>query len=105
MIERAGRQTAQDFTFDARLYDIDLQGATELDPDAPIVAGVRPAVKRRLLGNAQLPAGWSDNYEAMAWGPRLANGHRSLVIASDNNFRDGPSRFLVFDAGADSTWR
>ncbi|MBD8542382.1 esterase-like activity of phytase family protein [Oxalobacteraceae sp. CFBP 8761] len=105
VIERAGRQTAHDFTFDVRLYDVDLQGASALDPDAPIASGVRPAVKRQLLGNAQLPAGWSDNYEAMAWGPRLANGHRSLVIASDNNFRDGPSRFLVFDAGADSTWR
>ena len=105
VIERAGRQTAQDFTFDARVYDVDLQGASALDPDAPIAAGVRPAVKRQLLGNTQLPAGWSDNYEAMAWGPRLANGHRSLVIASDNNFRDGPSRFLVFDAGADSAWR
>ncbi|WP_343026940.1 esterase-like activity of phytase family protein [Massilia sp. MP_M2] len=105
VIERAGRQMAHDFTFDVRLYDVDLQGATALDPDAPISAGVRPAVKRQLLGNAQLPAGWSDNYEAMTWGPRLANGHRSLVIVSDNNFTDGPSRFLVFDAGPDSAWR
>jgi len=105
VIERAGRQTAHDFTFDARLYDVDLQGATALDPDAPIAADVRPGVKRQLLGSAQLAPGWADNYEAMAWGPRLANGHRSLVIVSDNNFRDGPSRFLVFDAGPDSAWR
>ena len=27
-----------------------------------------------------------DNIEAIAWGPVLANGNRSLVLASDNNF-------------------
>ena len=105
VIERAGRQMEHAFTFDVRLYDVDLGAATELDPAAPIGAGIRPAVKRQLLGNAQIPAGWSDNYEAMAWGPTLPNGHRSLVIVSDNNFREGPSRVLVFDAGSDRQWQ
>lgn len=27
-----------------------------------------------------------DNIEAIAWGPVLANGNRSLILASDNNF-------------------
>ncbi len=27
-----------------------------------------------------------DNFEAMGWGPPLANGHRSLVVLSDDNF-------------------
>lgn len=105
VLERAGRQMQDRFTFEIRLYDVDLGAATGLDPAQPIGAGVRPAVKRRLLGSAQLPAGWSDNYEALAWGPRLANGHRSLVIASDNNFTELPSRFLVFDAGPDGQWQ
>ena len=26
-----------------------------------------------------------DNIEAIAWGPMLANGNRSLIIVSDNN--------------------
>ena len=105
VIERAGRQMEQIFEFDIRVYDVDLRDASVLDPDAPIASSVRPAAKRQLLGSAQLPAGWSDNYEAMAWGPTLANGHRSLVIVSDNNFTKGPSRVLVFDAGPDSAWR
>ncbi len=59
-----------------------------------------PAVKRLLFDSVSLPAGWSDNYEALAWGPVQASGRRTLVIASDNNFNGGPTRFLVFDAGA-----
>jgi hypothetical protein len=104
VIERAGRQMEHAFEFDVRLYEIDVSGASLLDVNAPIAAGVRPVVKRQLFSSAQLPAGWSDNYEAMAWGPTLANGHRSLVIVSDNNFREGPSRVLVFDAGPDGVW-
>ncbi|MEW7847603.1 esterase-like activity of phytase family protein [Massilia aurea] len=105
VIERAGRQMEHAFEFDVRLYDVDLRDATVIDANAPIAAGVRPVVKRQLLASAQLPPGWSDNYEAMVWGPKLANGHRSLVIVSDNNFRDGPTRVLVFDAGPDASWQ
>lgn len=102
-IERAGRQLAgKRFKFAVRLYEVDLAQAEALDPDAP-VAGLarqpRAAVKRLLFDSASLPAGWAANYEAMAWGPALAGGRRSLVLASDNNFDGGPTRFLVFDAG------
>ena len=102
VLERAGRQIAgTNFGFDVRLYDVDLAQAGRLDPDAPIEhTMVRPGVKRLLYDSARLPQGWADNYEAMAWGPLLAGGRRSLVIASDNNFNGGPTRFLVFDAGA-----
>jgi len=101
VLERAGRQIAgREFGFDVRLYEVDFTGASALAPDAPIArATVRPGVKRLLFDSTRLPQGWSDNYEAMAWGPALSGGRRSLVIASDNNFNGGPTRFLVFDAG------
>ncbi|MDY0977257.1 esterase-like activity of phytase family protein [Massilia sp. CFBP9012] len=101
VLERAGRQIAgREFVFDTRLYEVDFAQASTFDPDAPLEpARVTPGVKRLLFATAQLPQGWADNYEAMAWGPPLADGRRSLVIASDNNFNGGPTRFLVFDAG------
>ena len=101
VLERAGRQVAgREFGFDVRLYEVDFTQASTLAPDTPIArATVRPGVKRLLYDSARLPHGWSDNYEAMAWGPALPGGRRSLVIASDNNFNGGPTRFLVFDAG------
>ena len=37
-----------------------------------------------------------DNLEGMTFGPRLADGRRSLLIASDNNFTSGQvSQFLL----------
>jgi hypothetical protein len=39
-----------------------------------------------------------DNLEGMSWGPALANGHRSLVLISDDNFSpDEVTQLLVFD--------
>lgn len=39
-----------------------------------------------------------DNIEGLAWGPRLANGNRSLVLVADNNFADNQStQFLAFE--------
>lgn len=103
VLERAGRQIAgKRFGFSVRLYEADLAQADVLDPDAPLARGAaapRPAAKRLVFDSARLPQDWADNYEAMAWGPALAGARRSLVIASDNNFNGGPTRFLVFDAG------
>ena len=103
VLERAGRQIeGRQFAFDIRLYEVDLAHATRLDPDAPLARQPHPlraAHKRLLIDSARLPQGWSDNYEAMAWGPALGGAARTLVIASDNNFNGGPTRFLLFDAG------
>jgi hypothetical protein len=39
-----------------------------------------------------------DNIEAIAWGPVLPNGHRSLILVSDNNFsRLQTTQFLVWE--------
>lgn len=104
VLERAGRQIeGKHFGFSVRLYEVDMAPAGKIDPALPLAgpqARPTPGVKRLLFDTAQLPAGWADNYEAMAWGPRLEGGRRSLVIASDNNFNGGPTRLLVFDAGA-----
>jgi hypothetical protein len=39
-----------------------------------------------------------DNLEGMSWGPTLANGHRSLVLISDDNFSaDEVTQLLAFE--------
>lgn len=39
-----------------------------------------------------------DNMEGMTWGPNLPNGHRTLVVVSDNNFNSKQrTLFLVFE--------
>ena len=49
-------------------------------------AGWAPMRKRLVLDLAQAGLGSIDNIEAMAWGPRLPNGHRTLLLMSDDNF-------------------
>jgi hypothetical protein len=39
-----------------------------------------------------------DNIEGISWGPRLANGNRTLVLVADNNFADNQvTQFLAFE--------
>ena len=39
-----------------------------------------------------------DNIEGISWGPRLPNGHRTLVLVADNNFADNQTtQFLAFE--------
>ena len=55
--------------------------------------------KRLVLDMAKHPEiGRIDNIEGVSFGPRLANGNRSLVFVSDNNFnRNQVTQFLAFE--------
>lgn len=86
----------------ARLYRVTLAGATEVS-GMPALAGadVRPVAKTRIL---ELRAGGAvahvDNLEAMSFGPVLADGRRTLILVSDNNFNPGQTtQFLAFAIG------
>ncbi|MFE1745263.1 Calx-beta domain-containing protein [Coleofasciculus sp. H7-2] len=83
-----------------RLYQVSLQGATDISsfPTLP-GSGITP-VKKTLIADFQasnLPLG---NFEGMTLGPTLPNGKRSLVLVSDNNFGAGfgiPTQFVSFE--------
>lgn len=53
-----------------------------------LVGAAYQPMQRELL--LEMPIRWQgvklDNIEGIAWGPRLANGHRTLVLVADNNF-------------------
>jgi hypothetical protein len=99
MLERSGAQDAAGiFHFSIRLYEAGLEGADDVRAMVSLAAGRHRPVRKRLLFTLAAAAADSANYEGMAWGPTLLNGHRSLVLVSDNNFESGTAtRFLVLE--------
>jgi hypothetical protein len=88
VVERAGREVDEGvFKFTVRLYLASADGATDIGAVASLQgAAFTPMAKTLLLDLAALNIGEIDNIEAAAWGPRLANGHATLVLVSDDNF-------------------
>lgn len=65
----------------------------EADEEPP---PAQPVAKRLLLDLAE-PGIPLDNLEALAWGPDLADGRKTLLVLSDNNFnRLQTTQLLVF---------
>lgn len=89
-LERSGIQGKDGvFAFHIRLYEMDISGATDTRglPALRDAKALVPATKRLVLDfNRTGGLDKVDNLEGMAWGPKLANGHDSLVFVSDNNF-------------------
>ncbi|RZT10628.1 Uncharacterized conserved protein [Duganella sp. CF402] len=100
VMERSGVQ-ADDGTYKdyVRLYEIDTEGATDIQQLPTLKDAAYTLVKKRLvldIGTLHLPI--VDNLEGMAFGPRLANGHASLVLISDDNFsKTQVTQLLLFE--------
>lgn len=100
VLERSGVQDATGrFAFFIRLYLVELGGATDIGA-LPALEGARytPLKKRLLMDLNRAGLDKVDNLEGMSWGPVLANGHRSLVLISDDNFSpDEVTQLLAFE--------
>ncbi len=96
VLERAGEEYApKNYRFHCRLYAVDLGSAPPVK--GRTLAAARPLRKRLIVDFDQLGLDHVDNLEGMSFGPRLADGHRSLVIVSDDNFSAVQvNQFLVF---------
>ncbi len=80
---------------DVSLYEFSLDNSSRLKQNGTI-GGVAPLRKELVLNLADLGIPL-DNLEGMTFGPRLADGRRSLVVVSDNNFSATQStQFLAF---------
>lgn len=84
-----------------RLYLVDVSGADDVSPPSGVaVASARPVHKALLVDFDTLIPRWPpelqrlDNFEALAFGPVLADGSRTLLVVSDDNFR--PTQNTVF---------
>ena len=104
-----------------KLFEIQTQGAldvlqtgdlfreTPFDDDGEILLPgpfeIDPAVRKRELLDVERDLGIApDNLEALAFGPTLADGRQSLIIASDNNFSAAQStQFLALALDFDTT--
>ncbi|WP_223391907.1 esterase-like activity of phytase family protein [Caulobacter segnis] len=87
VLERSGvKQADGRYSYHIRLYLADLAKAQDISKIESL--GVTPvrAVEKRLLLNFDRLGIRIDNLEAMAWGPRLEDGARTLVLASDDNY-------------------
>jgi len=85
--------------FGAKLFQITTGGATDTSTIASLkgsLKGVEPIRKRLLLDFSQLKI-TPDNLEGMTLGPRLPDGSHSLLLVSDDNFRqEQVTQFLLF---------
>ena len=100
VLERAGVQDdAGRYRNYVRLYQADAAGATDIAALPSLNAmSVVPMKKRLVLDLDQAGLARVDNLEGMAFGPRLANGHASLVLISDDNFSDRQvTQLLLFE--------
>lgn len=100
VVERAGHEVEEMvFKFSVRIYEANFAMATDVAALPSLAeASVVPMAKRLILDLNRSGLGEIDNIEAAAWGPRLRNGHRTLVIASDDNFSPRQmNQFMAFE--------
>ncbi|WP_343667253.1 esterase-like activity of phytase family protein [Chitinophaga sp.] len=82
-----------------RLYKADLSHATDVSSIQSLQTDTHftPVVKKPLFNFESLHT-YVDNVEGMTFGPRLPNGHRSLICVADNNFSDKEeTQFYIFE--------
>jgi len=97
VMERAWAKGRDDHSF-VKLYLVDLDGAENvIDNPSFISKPPRPLVKKLLFDFDSLNM-HIDNIEGVTFGPRLANGNRSLVLCVDNNFGKAQvQQFFLFE--------
>lgn len=100
VLERATVQDAAGVhTNYVRLYATDSRRASDVKA-LPGLDGAQytPARKRLVLDFSKQSLPQAFNLEAMSFGPRLPDGHATLVFASDDNFGKGQvTQFLLFE--------
>lgn len=82
-----------------RLYLVDIKGSTDIR-DVFSLQATPPAhpVKKKLLLNLDTLGVYVDNLEGVTFGPRLRNGHRTLLFVADNNFLPlQKNQFFLFE--------
>lgn len=68
-----------------KLFEVSLDGATDVSGDESLPGGFNAADKRLILNLDDLGIPL-DNIEGLTFGPSLSDGRRSLILVSDNNF-------------------
>ena len=91
-LDNAGTMLALERSFSVgvgntvRLYQIQMQGATDVSGNFALPASFVPVSKELILDVQDDLGIVPDNLEGMAFGPVLPDGRLSLILVSDNNF-------------------
>jgi hypothetical protein len=81
-----------------KIYLAELNGATDVSEISSLKNGSFVPVSKRLLINMDELKIYIDNVEGVTPGPKLSNGHQTLIFVSDNNFSEGEiTQFLLFE--------
>jgi hypothetical protein len=81
-----------------KLFLADLRRAADFTSYSGIDKINSHFIKKILLLNLNTLGIYVDNIEGMTFGPRLPNGHQSLILISDNNFDEQEiSQFFIFE--------
>ena len=87
------------FGFGAKIFQVTNANATDTSNIASLKGNlnqIEPLKKKLLLDLNDLDIDL-DNLEGMTFGPRLSDGSQSLILVSDDNFRDEQvTQFLLF---------
>lgn len=70
-----------------KIFLADTTGATDVKDIASLKDAKVQLINKKLLLNMDSLGIHIDNVEGITWGPTLANGNRSLLLISDNNFQ------------------
>jgi len=100
ILERSDVQAADgSYSNYIRIYKVDTRQASNISQMDSLLSGdFKPVSKELVLNLNTLNLPKLDNIEGMTWGPKLENGHDSLVLISDNNFNSTQvTQFLAFD--------
>lgn len=86
------------YAFPGKLYCTAIQRGDDVRDVAALNAQpLHAAPKHLVLDLTRYPALAAINFEGMAWGPTLADGRRTLLLVSDNNFVNGlPTMLALF---------
>jgi hypothetical protein len=82
-----------------KVFLADLSKATDIQAVNSLIArdDWKPAAKTLLLDMDSLGI-YTDNIEGVCFGPRLPNGHQTLIFVADDNFSaDEVTQFFVFE--------
>jgi hypothetical protein len=82
-----------------KIFLADLKDATDVRDNTSLKTnGVKNPVTKKLLLNMDSLGVYIDNIEGVTFGPRLANGHRTLLLIADNNFEAfQKTQFFLFE--------
>ena len=82
-----------------KVFLADLNDAEDISANSSMqINPVTKPVKKKLLLNMDDLKIYTDNIEGVTFGPTLANGHRTLIFISDNNFASfEKTQLLLFE--------